>query len=213
VGGGSAKPKRRKASGAALRYEHRRGRGPVPEPKKRDFSCLFACLVLLGFLALIAPLVVIDQVWGREIWSDLAPDWPGGAYVFAACVGVLVPVAFGLFVTPLVFLNWKEHPLRSLALLAGALPGLALGWLVAAVIFAYTRPKRRGDWDAACYSRGGPCWAHQEYPYLWAVGLLSTLAVVALLIGWFALYVRRNGGKSPAAAETAEPAGPAEPAR
>lgn len=98
-----------------------------------------------------------------------------------------------------------HHPLRSIGLPAGALPGLALGWLVSSVIFAYSRPKRHSDWDEACYARGGACWAHEEYPYLWAAGLLATVTVVALLIGWFAWYVRRNGRVAPAEAET-EPA-------
>ena len=29
---------------------------------------------------------------------------------------------------------------------------------------------------------GDPCWVHQEYPWVWAVGLLSTVLVAAALI-------------------------------
>ncbi|WP_338782338.1 hypothetical protein [Streptomyces sp. DG1A-41] len=47
-----------------------------------------------GFVVLLMPLVLFDMYWGHELWSDVAPAWPGGAYAFAATVGALVPLVF-----------------------------------------------------------------------------------------------------------------------
>ncbi|MEW2162896.1 hypothetical protein AB0912_07835 [Streptomyces sp. NPDC007084] len=48
--------------------------------------------------------------------------------------------------------------------------------------FTGFRPKHRRDWGGACHSRGEACWAHAEYPWVSAVGLLSTVPVSAALI-------------------------------
>jgi hypothetical protein len=163
------------------------------EPKERDWSCGFGCLVMLVVLALLVPMAMAEQAWGKEVWGELAPSWPGGAYGFAAVVGAVVPLAFAAFATPLARVNWKKSKPRSLAWAAAALPGLAACWLLAGVIFAYTRPKRRRDWDYDCYSQGGACWVHEQYPFLWAVGLVATLAVAAVLV---TLLVRYDGRKA-----------------
>ncbi|MHA5050196.1 hypothetical protein [Streptomyces sp. SD15] len=60
-------------------------------------------------------------------------------------------------------------------------------------ILATWRPKRHRDYE--CYSRGGPCWVHEEYPYVWALGLGSTLLLGAALI---AVLVRRSAVRKPA---------------
>lgn len=49
---------------------------------------VFGCLVLPVFVPLILPLVAIYMNWGHDIWGTIAPAWPGGAYAFAATVGV-----------------------------------------------------------------------------------------------------------------------------
>ena len=203
MNGGSAKRRRKKAARAALQYEHRPGRPQEEKPKERG-HWLFGCLVLPAFLALLAPLILIDQVWGRGIWGDLAPAWPGGAYAFAATVGVLVPLVFAAFVAPLTRMNWKKSKGRSLAWAAGALPGLAGGYLVLGVILATSRPKRDRDWDSGCYSPGGSCWVHVEYPYLWAAGLLATLAMTALLIALLVKYAPKSP-TSPATSPATSP--------
>ncbi|GGW33266.1 hypothetical protein [Streptomyces caelestis] len=70
---GSAKPKRRKAAGAALRYEHRPGRPDADGAKKRDWGCAWGCVVLPGFVVLLMPLVLFETYWGHELWGDVAP--------------------------------------------------------------------------------------------------------------------------------------------
>ena len=135
MSGGSSRPRRRKAAGAALRYEHRRERpAGSGAAKKRGRDWVFGCLVIPVFLAVIAPLIFTDMYWGDDIWGDFAPSWPGGAYAFAATVGALVPVVFALFVGPLTRMKWKESKPRSLAWAAASLPGLAGGWLVGGLI-------------------------------------------------------------------------------
>ncbi|MFF1294113.1 MULTISPECIES: hypothetical protein [unclassified Streptomyces] len=202
MSGGSAKPRRRKAAGPALRYEHRPGRPSSPIAKMSVGDKVFGCLVLPLFVLLILPLVAIDMNWGHDIWGTLAPAWPGGAYGFAVAVGALAPLAFGAWVAPLTRMKWKESKPRSLAWAAASLPGLAVCYLVAGVIGAYGRPKRRSDWDGDCYGVGGACWAHEQYPYLWAVGTLATAAVFALLITLFVKY----GVKKAEGADSPEPA-------
>ncbi|WP_406443257.1 hypothetical protein OHB14_30215 [Streptomyces sp. NBC_01613] len=204
MSGGSSKPGRRKAARPALQYEHRPGRPSEEKPKERG-SWVFGCLVLPVFVALLAPLILIDQLWGQDIWGDLATTWPGGGYAFAATVGAFVPLVFAAFVAPLTRMNWKKSKPRSLAWAAGALPGLAAGYLLIGVIGATWRPKRQKDWDGACYSRGGPCWVHVEYPYLWAAGLLATLAVAALLIAVLVKYAAKSPTSPPTSLSTSEP--------
>ncbi|MEU5892796.1 hypothetical protein ABZ835_39050 [Streptomyces sp. NPDC047461] len=201
MSGGSAKPKRRKAAGSALRYEHRPGRPSSPIAKMSVGEKVFGCLVLPVFVLLILPLVAIDMNWGHDIWGTLAPAWPGGAYAFAATVGALAPLAFGAWVAPLTRMKWKESKPRSPAWVVASLPGLAACYLVAGVIGTYGRPKRRSNWDSDCFSTGGPCWVHERYPYLWAAGTLATVAVLALLIALFVRY----GAKEAENADSPEP--------
>ncbi|MFH8500290.1 hypothetical protein [Streptomyces coeruleorubidus] len=211
MSGSSAKPKRKKAVGAALRYEHRPGRAAAEQPKKRDWSCLGGCAILVGFVALIMPLVLFDMYWGHDLWGGLAPAWPGGAYAFTASVGVLVPLVFLVWVWPLTRMNWKKSKPRSLAWATASLPGLAAGYLVAGVIGTTVRPKRRRDWDYDCYREGGPCWVHVHYPYLWVVGLVATLAAAALLITLFFKYGGRSSATAPSTSEPQDDPTPRSP--
>lgn len=206
MGAGSAKPKRRKAAAAALRYEHRKGRSAAPRKKERGASCLFALLVVLGFAAFLVPMVMMMSAYGRDIWGDLAPAWPGGGYAFAATVGALVPVALGSVIAALTRMNWSESKARSLGWVAAALPGLAACWVFGIVIGSTTRPKHRRDWDAGCYARGGGCWVHTHYPFVWAVGLVTTLAVGALLVALLVKLLKNKADSGEAAAESTSPA-------
>jgi hypothetical protein len=211
VSGSSAKPKRRKAAGSALRYEHRPGRQTADRPGKRDWSCAFGCAVLPGFVVLLMPLVLFDMYWGHELWGDVAPAWPGGGYAFAATVGALVPVVFLAWVAPLTRMNWKKSKPRSLAWAVASLPGLAAGYLVAGVISTTARPKRRRNWDYDCYREGGPCWVHVHYPWLWAVGLVATLAAAALLITLLVRLSRRTPSTPPSTSEPGDDPTPRSP--
>ncbi|MFE0474062.1 hypothetical protein ACFW2V_20870 [Streptomyces sp. NPDC058947] len=212
MSGGSAKPKRRKAAGSALRYDHRPGRSHTDEVEKRDRGCAWGCLVIPGaFLLLLTPLLLFEWYWGHELWGGLAPAWPGGAYAFAGTVGALIPLVFLAWAAPLTRMDWKKSKPRSLAWATASLPGLVAGYLIAGAISATARPKRRRDWDGDCYREGGPCWVHVHYPWLWAVGLAACLAVIALLVGLFARHVRRSSATAPSTAGPADDPTPRSP--
>ncbi|MEW2807526.1 hypothetical protein AB0929_10475 [Streptomyces massasporeus] len=204
MSGTSAKPKRRKAAGPALRYAHTPGRPSSRSRVKTSVgNRLFGCMVLPGFVVLLIPLVLFDTYWSHELWGDFAPVWPGGAYGFVATVGALVPLIFLAWVFPLTRMNWKKSKPRSLLWAVASLPGLTAGYLVGGVISSTFRPKRRRNWDADCYSEGGPCWVHVHYPWLWAVGLVATLAAAALLI---TLLVKLSRRAAPTPPSTSAPA-------
>ncbi|MFF5494615.1 hypothetical protein [Streptomyces aquilus] len=188
MSGGSARPKRRKAAGAALRYEHAPGRPSSRTERKTTVGDrVFGCLVLPVFVALIMPLVFFDMYWSHGVWGDVAPAWPGGTYAFAAGVGALAPLAFLAWAAPLTRMEWRKSKRRSLAWAAASLPGLALCYVIAGVIEGAWRPKRRNR-HSDCYTEGGPCWLHEHYPEAGLVGLVATVAVIALLITLFVKY-------------------------
>ncbi|WP_392964258.1 hypothetical protein [Streptomyces sp. LN245] len=182
---GSAKPKRRRAAGAALRYEHVRQRPSAWQQVKKKAprgESLLGCLFLLAAMAAFIGFALIVGTWGSELWGHVAPASPGGGYGFAAGVGALLPLGTAAMIATLTRMDWKRSPLRSLGWVAASLPGVAAFLVWAVVFFASFRPKHRRDWDSGCHSRGNPCWVHVEYPYVWAVGLLSTVLVAAALI-------------------------------
>ncbi|MEV8036618.1 hypothetical protein [Streptomyces sp. NPDC086182] len=181
---GSAKPKRQRAAGAALRYEHVRQR-PSGEGEKKKAprgETFVSCLFLLAAMAAFVGFALLVMAWGSELWGHVAPASPGTGYGFAAGVGALLPLGVAAMIATLSRMNWKRSPLRSLGWAAASLPGVAAFFVWAVVFFATFRPKHRRDWDSRCYSQGGPCWLHEEYPWVWAVGFLSTVLVAAALI-------------------------------
>ncbi|MFI0967410.1 hypothetical protein ACH4S8_39380 [Streptomyces sp. NPDC021080] len=131
--------------------------------------------VLVGFALTVA-------TWGVDLWGRVAPAAPGGGYGFAAFVGALLPVGLTVAIVSLARTEWKASPLRSLGWTIASLTGFAAAFVWAVVVFAVFRPRYRRDWDGHCHARGNPCWVHVEYPYVWAVGLLSTVLVAAALI-------------------------------
>jgi hypothetical protein len=198
-GRGSSRPGRRRAAGPALRYEHRRdGRPSAGENGSRRagpgrlVGCLGAVGVVAAFLVLLLPLVLVDMRWGHRAWGGLAPAWPGGGYAFGATLGALLPLTFAALVAPLTRMKWRTGRLRSLAWAVAALPGLVAGWLVLGLIGATWRPKDRRDWDGVCDRRGGACWVHEQFPYLWGVGLAAAVAVTAVLVALIWRYGMRE---------------------
>ncbi|MER5880029.1 hypothetical protein ABT119_29435 [Streptomyces sp. NPDC001910] len=183
--GGSARPKRRRAAGAALRYEHVRQRpsawSQAKEKASRGESWL-GCLVMLVGMAGIVGFALLGMTWGPVLWGRVAPAVPGGGYGFAAVVGALAPTGFAVVTTTLSRMKWRTAKLRSLGWAIASLPGVTACLLWALVVFASFRPKHRSDWDGSCHSRGEACWVHVEYPWVWAVGVLSTVLVSAALI-------------------------------
>jgi len=183
--GGSARPKRRRAAGAALGYEHvRRGpsTGQSTSEKASWKDAGAGCLILLAAVAASAVFGMTAQAWGQDLWGRAAPASPGGGYGFAAAVGAVLPFGVAALVAPLSRMKWKARPFRSLGWAVVSLPGLVVCSFWALVVFTASRPKHHRDWDSDCYSRGNPCWVHVEYPWVWAVGLLSTVLVAAALI-------------------------------
>ncbi|WP_405916424.1 hypothetical protein [Streptomyces sp. NBC_00728] len=182
---GSAKPKRRRAAGAALRYEHVRRRPSAWERAKKKTSWRDAgsgCLAILAALVAVAAFGMTAAAWGPGLWGQVAPAWPGGGYGFAVVVGAVLPLGLGTVIGTLSRMKWKARPLRSLGWVVTSLPGAAACFLWMLVVFTTGRPKHHRDWDSRCYRRGNPCWVHVEYPWVWAVGLLSTVLVAAALI-------------------------------
>lgn len=130
--------------------------------------------------------------WGHRVWGALAPAWPGGGYAFGATLGALLPLTFTALVAPLTRMKWRASRPRSLAWAVAGLPGLVAGWLVAGLIGATWRPRSRRDWDGVCHREGGACWVHEEFPYLWAVGLAAAVVVTAVLVACLWRYVLRE---------------------
>ncbi|MEU5596985.1 hypothetical protein [Streptomyces sp. NPDC020298] len=193
MSGGSAKPKRGRAVPAALRYEHGRRLPTEAGAKKRGWSgCGFGLLLILGMLAAVVPFALADDSWGGRVWGEVAPGWPGGAYVFAGTVGAVVPLALTALIAPLTRMKWKASKVRSLLWAVAALPGLGACWLLSFVILGTSRPRRRRHWDSECYSTGHACWVHERYPWIWAVGLLATFVTAALLIAALAKLADRR---------------------
>ncbi|MER5222158.1 hypothetical protein [Streptomyces flaveus] len=189
-----------------MRYEHSRVRpASSAKPEKERMSRREVALAWLCILALVGGLVafaISTITWGPTLWGDVAPGWPGGGYGFAGTVGALVPLAMAAMIAPLTRMRWKKSKARSLAWVAASLPGLAASTLFLVVIFAVFRPKRRRGWDGDCYSEGGPCWVHEQYPYVWAVGLAATLLAAVALV---TVLVKLQATRTRTTPDSAEP--------
>lgn len=130
-----------------------------------------------------------DMLWGDDTWRWAARAWPGGAYGFAAFLGVSAPCPFALSLWSLSRVgrrSWRTHPARTagrtlLTVLAAAplLPFLALAFNAA-------------DNGKSRHHSGLPSWVFSNYPWLWALGLASTVGGTVLLIGLLVAVSRRK---------------------
>ncbi|MDN3024825.1 hypothetical protein [Streptomyces sp. S.PB5] len=187
----------RKAAKPALQYEHRRGRPASPRAReKRERPWLVALVVLPLTAAVAAAVGVSGETWGPEAWGNLAPDWPGGGYGFGITLGVLEAVTAGLFIAPLTRVKFKKAKVRSVAWAAAALPGMVAFGLVSALTLWSMRPRRRRR-NGSCYYEGHSCWVHEQYPYVWLVSLLATVAVGLFLLFSIGIHFDRRR-KAPA---------------
>jgi hypothetical protein len=192
---GSAKPRRPRAAAPSLRYEHRPGKRSGGGSKGKGSGKgdkAFGCLGPLSALALFALLFLSDWFWGDDTWEWSANNWPGGAYGFAVLLGALVPCVATLFVLTASRTDrksWKSHKVRSFGFtLLAVVCGAAMLQLVSLIFNA----QDTGKWGRG---RGSPpSWVFSNYPWLWAVGLVSTIATATLLI---ALFVARDKRTSP----------------
>ncbi|MDG9708057.1 hypothetical protein [Streptomyces sp. DH10] len=202
--GGTAKPRRRKAAAPSLQYERHAGKrrtGGKDTREKGEF--VFGCLVFLCITGGIVLLAVVDMLWGDDTWQWAAEAWPGGAYAFAACLGVLAPCLVFLSVWSLSSMKWKSwkaHPARTLV-------RTGLGVTSAAALVPYVSLVFNAQ-DTGKWGRGrdtAPSWVFSTYPWLWAVGLLSTIVTITALVR--AAFVI-NDRRRPEAEEATQPTEP-----
>ncbi|TPQ22067.1 hypothetical protein [Streptomyces sporangiiformans] len=128
--------------------------------------------------------------WGDDTWQWAAGTWPAGAYGFAIFLGALVPCVVTLFFMSLSRTDrksWKTHKARSLGCVFLAVAcGAAMLQLVSLIFNAQ---------DTGKWGRGpstSPSWVFSNYPWLWAVGFVSTIATAAILIAFFVARARRR---------------------
>ncbi|CAM5270801.1 hypothetical protein GCM10010266_49560 [Streptomyces griseomycini] len=146
------------------------------------------CLVGLGCAGLMVLAATLDWLWGDDAWQWAAASWPGGAYAFAVCIGVIGPCLAALSVFSLSHMGWKswrKHPARTLTHtavgVASTVALMPLGSLI-------TNAQNSGGWARSRTS--SPTWVFSHYPWLWAVGLASTVVSAILLIRVVVAYHR-----------------------
>lgn len=193
--GGSAKPRRGRASAAGLQYERRPGRGLGTEGRKarKKGESAFACLLLLLVAGVAVLLALLDVFWGDDTWRWAADTWPGGAYGFAVCLGAAAPCLLALSIWSLSKAgrkSWQIHPARA----AGhtLLTTLATASLFPFLSLAFNAM----DSGRGRHHSGSPSWAFSHYPWLWILGLASTVGGAVLLIGVLVVVSRRRGTSS-----------------
>jgi hypothetical protein len=179
--GGTAKPRRRKAAAPSLQYERATGkRGASGKNAQTKGEFVFGCFGFLCIAGGVVLLAVVDMLWGDDTWQWAAEAWPGGAYVFAACLGALAPCLVLLSVWSLSSMKWKSwkaHPARTLV-------RTGLGITSAAALVPYVSLVFNAQ-DTGKWGRGrdtAPSWVFRNYPWLWAVGLLATIVTITALV-------------------------------
>ncbi|MGW2956978.1 hypothetical protein ACWDGI_00625 [Streptomyces sp. NPDC001220] len=181
--GGSAKPGRPRAAPAASRV-----RGPGAKKAKKDRDALFGCLMFPCIGGGFVLMALGTMLWGDDAWRWAARDWPGGAYAFAVCLGVAAPLLVGLFLRTLDGVGrqaWKTRPARALGWTVLAVLAVALLLVFLSLAFNAMDSGRR--------KRGSvtPSWVFAHYPWLWAVGIASTIASAVLLVWTLVILTRR----------------------
>ncbi|MFE7955323.1 hypothetical protein [Streptomyces sp. NPDC057413] len=186
--GEAAKRGRRKAAPASLRYERTpRGRQAAGAAEKKSDTVL-GCLAFLACAGVLVVWALLDHVWGDDAYRWASHHWPGGAYAFAACVGLAGP---GLTVLACYCLatmrwkSWKQHPARTLTRTTCGL--LSTTALVPYVVLVFNA-QDTGAWGRGSSTR--PSWVFSHYPWLWAVGLLASATTTVLLVCGVRLRLR-----------------------
>ncbi|MFK0154925.1 hypothetical protein ACIQVL_14925 [Streptomyces sp. NPDC090499] len=181
--GGSAKPRRPRAAPAASRV-----RGAGTKKARKDRDALFGCLLFLGIGGGIVLMALGTMLWGDDAWRWAARTWPGGAYAFAVCLGMAAPLLAALFLRALDGMDrkaWKTHPARALGWTLLAV--LAVASLLAFLSLAFDAM----DSGKRKHRSVAPSWVFAHYPWLWAVGIASTLASAVLLV-WLMVALSRR---------------------
>ncbi|MFJ4565679.1 hypothetical protein ACIP4U_18590 [Streptomyces caelestis] len=173
-----------------MNYE-RQPRKPGSSRKSESSQVsILGCSIGLGIVGLIILLATFDILWGDDTWQWAAEEWPGGAYGFAVCVGIGGPCLAVLSVLCLGHMKWKSwraHPVRTVTnTMVGALVTIALAPYASLVYNA----QDTGKWGRGASS--SPSWVFSNYPWLWAIGLLSTVATIGVVIWLSVAYIRRQ---------------------
>jgi hypothetical protein len=174
-----------------LNYE-RKPLKPGSSNKKSKSSevSVLGCSISLGIAGVIVLLATLDMLWGDDTWQWAAEEWLGGAYGFAVCVGIGGPFLAVLSVLCLgrmKWRSWRAHPVRTVTnTLVGTLATMALAPYASLVYNA----QNTGKWGRGATS--SPSWVFSNYPWLWAVGLLSTVATIGVVIWLSVAYSRRQ---------------------
>jgi hypothetical protein len=184
----SAKPGRRRTSESPLHSGQ--SDSAAKEPQKDTSVSPGGCLAGLSCAALLILVATLDWLWGDETWQWAAESWPGGAYGFAVFIGGAGPCLAALSIFCLSHTGWKswrQHPVRTLTHTAvGAASAIAL------LLFAplITNAQNSGGWARS--RSAPPAWVFSHYPWLWAVGLASTVGAVVVLISVSVLHRRQR---------------------
>ncbi|MFF4748335.1 hypothetical protein ACWD5R_00430 [Streptomyces sp. NPDC002514] len=188
---GSAKPKRRRAAASGLDYDPRPNRlSSCREKNRPKGNFTFGLLMFLGVTGIIILFVTLDILWGDETWMWAAESLPGGAYGFSACVGICGPCLAALSIFSLIRLSQKSqriHKGRTLVMAGLCIASTAL--LVPYIVLVFNA-QNTGKWGRG--NSTSPSWVFSNYPWLWAVGLLSTMVTIAGLIWVFVACNRRK---------------------
>lgn len=187
---GSTKPRRRKASAPALRYERRPGKPGSAARAEQKSEWAFGCLLFLGFAAIIVLLAVLDRLCGDGTWQWAAKSWPGGAYGFAGCVGVAGPcvLVLSLFcLSRMRWRSWREHPGSTVLSTGAAIASLAA---LVPYVALVSHAQNTGKWGKGRDTP--PSWVFRNFPWLWAVGLLGTVVAMAALACALVIHNRRQ---------------------
>ncbi|MCM1970697.1 hypothetical protein [Streptomyces sp. G1] len=173
-------------------------------------DALSGCLIFLLLAGGIVLLGVFGYFWGDASWQWAARSWPGGAYGFAIALGLLIPCLLALCLLCLgkaEWRSWRQHLVRTLAMTALSIvsaAAFALGLLVASITIDDGRGRYGHETE--------PSWAFVTYPWLWAVGLLSSLVTVVAGVSAVALYFKVTRKPSaPAPLTREEPPRPPSP--
>lgn len=199
--GGSAKPRRRKAASSALQYEHQPGRRSSGNKPKKKGEFLFGCLIFLGVSGVALLFGIINFFWGDETWKWAAEAWPGGAYSFAMFLGALAPCVALLLGKSLSYMNWKSWKSHKARTLGHTSLAIACAALLVPYVSLVFNAQDTGKWGRGPST--SPSWVFSNYPWLWAMGLFSTIATLTLLV-WVLIAHSRRRRSTPEADDAAD---------
>ena len=151
--------------------------------------------IVVGLVAVCLLIGLLGRAWGDDVWQWADRNWPGGAYVFAVCLGIAGPCLGGAAMVQLLLAHRASQKVRSGSGVGRAVLGAAFAVAFAAFLSL--------AWDAVfndSYEQqtGPPSWVFSHLPWLWAVGTgaSATTVAVAILIARCTAAARRSRSNS-----------------